>query len=108
MIWETHMSNKKIWQHNAVFWDQEALAQNPWSQPVSKDVTTAAKEGKWAIHITTQPLPTSWLPQNIQDKDILCLASAGGQQAPVLAAAGANITVFDGIRKAIRATMGCY
>ncbi len=27
--------------------------------------------------------------------DILCLASGGGQQAPILAAAGANVTVFD-------------
>jgi len=39
--------SNKIWQHNAVFWDQEALAQKPWSQPVSKDVITAAKEGGW-------------------------------------------------------------
>ncbi len=87
--------SKKIWQHNAAFWDQEALVQNPWSQPVSQDIIAAAKEGKWAIHITKQPLPSSWLPQNIRNKDILCLASAGGQQAPVLAAAGANVTVFD-------------
>jgi SAM-dependent methyltransferase len=27
--------------------------------------------------------------------DVLCLASGGGQQGPVLAAAGANVTVYD-------------
>ena len=87
--------NKKVWQHNADYWDQEALAQNPWSKPVFKDLIVAAKQGKWAVHITKQSLSTDWLPQDIRNKDILCLASAGGQQAPVLAAAGANVTVFD-------------
>ena len=28
-------------------------------------------------------------------QDVLCLASGGGQQGPILAAAGANVTVFD-------------
>jgi 2-polyprenyl-3-methyl-5-hydroxy-6-metoxy-1,4-benzoquinol methylase len=55
----------------------------------------SAKQGEWAIHITKKPIPRSWLPQDIKEKDILCLASAGGQQAPVLAAAGANVTVYD-------------
>jgi ubiquinone/menaquinone biosynthesis C-methylase UbiE len=31
----------------------------------------------------------------IKDLKILCLASAGGQQGPILAAAGAQVTVFD-------------
>jgi len=31
----------------------------------------------------------------VRDRRILCLASAGGQQAPILAAAGARVTVFD-------------
>lgn len=87
--------DNQIGQHNAAFWDQEAVAQHPWSQPVSPDVTAAAQQGHWAIHITKQPLPAGWLPSDIRNKDILCLASAGGQQAPVLAAAGANVTVFD-------------
>jgi ubiquinone/menaquinone biosynthesis C-methylase UbiE len=40
------------------------------------------------------PVPRSWLGE-IQDKSILCLASGGGQQAPILAAAGAKVTSFD-------------
>lgn len=30
---------------------------------------------------------------------VLCLASGGGQQGPILAAAGARVTVFDNSRK---------
>jgi SAM-dependent methyltransferase len=31
----------------------------------------------------------------MEDADVLCLASGGGQQAPIFAAAGANVTVLD-------------
>lgn len=82
-------------QHNASVWDQEALDQKPWSQPVSSEIIASAKNGDWRIYITKEPLPFDWLPQDIIGKDILCLASGGGQQAPVLAAAGANVTVYD-------------
>lgn len=81
--------------HNEAAWDQQALLQHDWSKPVSAQLIAAAKEGQWDIHITKKPIPENWLPKNIQGKDILCLASAGGQQAPILAAAGANVTVFD-------------
>ena len=41
-------------------------------------------------------MPGTWFPdfRNVPT-DVLCLASGGGQQAPILAAAGANVTVFD-------------
>ena len=48
----------KICQHNSSFWDQEALDQKPWSQPVSQDIIAAAKQGEWAIQITKKPLVT--------------------------------------------------
>jgi len=35
-----------------------------------------------------------WFPP-LHGADVLCLASGGGQQGPVLAAAGAQVTVFD-------------
>jgi SAM-dependent methyltransferase len=35
----------------------------------------------------------------VKDKDVLCLASGGGQQAPILAAAGARVTSFDNSAK---------
>lgn len=81
--------------HNAAAWDYQALQQQDWSRPVSCELVASAKKGQWDIHITKKSLPETWLPKNIQNKDILCLASAGGQQAPILAAAGAHVTVFD-------------
>ena len=42
----------------------------------------------------TKPVPRSWFPE-MAGADVLCLASGGGQQAPVFAAAGANVTVLD-------------
>lgn len=80
---------------NEAFWDKEALARHQWSDPVSEELVAQAKQGLWQIHITKSPLPTSWLPKDIANKNILCLASGGGQQGPILAAAGAKVTVFD-------------
>ncbi|MCG8531727.1 MAG: class I SAM-dependent methyltransferase, partial [Desulfovibrionales bacterium] len=40
-------------------------------------------------------IPNKWLGENISGKKILCLAGAGGMQAPILAAAGAMVTVLD-------------
>ena len=46
----------------------------------------------------TKPVPGAWFP-NLRGCDVLCLASGGGQQRPILAAAGANVTVFDNSSK---------
>lgn len=79
---------------NQTAWDKQAEQQQAWSTPVSAELIAAAKEGLWDIHLTPQALPKQWLG-DVKGKRILCLASAGGQQAPVLAAAGAVVTVFD-------------
>jgi len=39
--------------------------------------------------------PPEWIPKNISDMKVLLLAGAGGQQAPLFAAIGADVTVFD-------------
>ena len=46
------------------------------------------------MHLIPNPFPKHWLG-NVKGKKILCLASAGGHQAPILAAAGAKVVVFD-------------
>ncbi|PHM38853.1 class I SAM-dependent methyltransferase [Xenorhabdus innexi] len=79
---------------NQIAWDKQAEEQHPWSVPVSSDMISQAKKGEWQVHLTPKPLPKEWLG-DISRKRILCLASAGGQQAPILAAAGAEVTVFD-------------
>ncbi|MGO1254507.1 MAG: class I SAM-dependent methyltransferase, partial [Alcaligenes aquatilis] len=66
----------------------------PWSLPVSSEQVEQARRGQWQVHLLPSPVPADWLG-DIQGKSVLCLASAGGQQAPILAAAGAKVTVFD-------------
>ena len=39
--------------------------------------------------------PFEWIPKNISDIKVLLLAGAGGQQAPLFAALGADVTVID-------------
>ncbi|HEX6873087.1 MAG TPA: class I SAM-dependent methyltransferase, partial [Micromonosporaceae bacterium] len=52
--------------------------------------------GDWSVVlIGHEPTPRDWFPADLTGVDVLCLASGGGQQGPVLAAAGANVTVFD-------------
>lgn len=76
-------------------WDREVQNGNPWTRPVSMEAIEAARDGKWQIVLTpTKPVPHDWLG-SVQRKDILCLASGGGQQGPILAAAGGHVTVVD-------------
>jgi SAM-dependent methyltransferase len=80
--------------HNSAYWDRQASQQCEWSRPVGPDVIAAARAGRWSVRLTPGPLPEGWLG-DVAGLHILCLASGGGQQAPVLAAAGAVVTVFD-------------
>jgi SAM-dependent methyltransferase len=81
--------------YNREAWDREVERDNEWTVPVGPDVIEAARQGRWEILLTeTRPVPKDWFP-DLQGADVLCLASGGGQQAPVLAAGGANVTVLD-------------
>jgi SAM-dependent methyltransferase len=82
--------------HNRAAWDQEVQAGNEWTVPVGPEVTAAARNGEWSVVlIGYDPVPRDWFPADLTGVDILCLASGGGQQGPVLAAAGAMVTVLD-------------
>lgn len=82
--------------HNRLAWDLQVEADNEWSRPVSTQVVERARRGDWSIVlIGYQPVARSWFPADLHGLDVLCLASGGGQQGPTLAAAGANVTVFD-------------
>ncbi|OCP26460.1 methyltransferase [Ensifer sp. LC54] len=87
-------SNLDLIDHNRQAWDRQASQQCEWSQPVTPELIAAARNGQWQARLTPGDLPQGWLP-DIRGKKILCLASAGGQQAPILAAAGGEVTVFD-------------
>ena len=81
--------------HNRIAWDKQVEWGNPWTIPVSADQTAAARAGQWEIFLTPRkPVPRHWFPP-LQECNVLCLASGGGQQGPILAAAGADVTVLD-------------
>lgn len=66
-----------------------------WSGCASSHQMAAAKEKQLSLPIGVHhPVPAEWL-RNIDGSHILCLAGAGGLQAPLLAAAGAQVTVLD-------------
>ncbi len=82
--------------HNRAAWDRESREGGPWSVPVSPDEVSRARRGDWQIILTpTKPVPQHWFPHNLHGVDILALAGSGGQQAPLLAAAGGRVTVLD-------------
>ncbi|MCX7027876.1 MAG: class I SAM-dependent methyltransferase [Spirochaetes bacterium] len=84
-----------ILSHNREAWTKEVAEGNKWTIPVAHEVVEAARRGEWALLLTpTKSVPRGWFGE-ISGKKVLCLASGGGQQGPVLAAAGAKVTVFD-------------
>lgn len=81
--------------YNRQAWDELVARKNRWTVPVTPAVIQAARAGDWSIVLTpTKPVPRAWFPP-LQALRVLCLAGGGGQQGPVLAAAGARVTVFD-------------
>jgi SAM-dependent methyltransferase len=81
--------------HNRGAWDQEVLHRNDWTIPVDSAQVERARQGDWSVVLTpNKPVPRAWFP-DLRGAHVLCLASGGGQQGPLLAAAGAAVTVFD-------------
>ena len=81
--------------HNRRAWDRRVKEGNsPYTQPVPSEQVEAARQGDWDIHVICSPVPKVWLG-DVEGRDVLCLASGGGQQGPIIAAAGASVTIFD-------------
>lgn len=81
---------------NRTAWDGQVESGCGWTIPVTPEQVEAARRGEWDIILTAvKTVPRNWLPADLRGLDVLCLASGGGQQGPILAAAGANVTVFD-------------
>lgn len=84
-----------ITRYNSKAWDRQVANGNEWTQPVSTEVIERARQGSWQIVLTPiKPVPSSWFPP-LEGREVLLLAGGGGQQGPVLAAAGARVTIFD-------------
>ncbi|MBO0446322.1 class I SAM-dependent methyltransferase [Enterococcus ureilyticus] len=85
-----------IFNQNEKAWDKQVENSTAYTQAVSSESIEQAKNGNWSIIVTThKPVPRNWFPEDLNGINILCLASGGGQQAPILSAAGANVTVVD-------------
>jgi SAM-dependent methyltransferase len=84
-----------IVEHNRAAWDKLVEEQDRWTRPVAPEAIERARCGEFDIYLTpSKPVPKSWFPE-LKGMPTLCLASGGGQQGPLLAAAGADVTVFD-------------
>lgn len=85
-----------IVEHNRDAWNAEAESGgSPWSQPATSEVIERARQGELSLILTpNKSVPQSWLGE-LGGKDVLGLASGGGQQIPLMAAAGAHVTSFD-------------
>ncbi|MFD1019129.1 class I SAM-dependent methyltransferase [Thalassobacillus hwangdonensis] len=82
--------------HNKKAWDKKVEEGAVYTKPVSKEMIETSKSGDWSITVTTEkPVPRNWFPSSLDGLKVLCLAAGGGQQGPVLAAAGAEVTVID-------------
>jgi SAM-dependent methyltransferase len=79
-----------------------------WGTPVSHETIERARHGDWAISLAPRNAPREWFEPYLdsqthlfpfkadgQPVKVLGLAAGGGQQSAILAAAGADVTVFD-------------
>lgn len=90
------MDPSEIVQLNQQAWDtQSRNVSSDWVVPVDQLTLTKASDGDWSVILTpNKAVPTEWFGE-LAGADVLGLASGGGQQMPVLAAAGAQVTSFD-------------
>ncbi len=82
-------------EHNRRAWNRDSAAGERWSVPVDSDAVQRARRGDWRVILTPdKAVPRDWFGA-LAGSRVLCLASGGGQQAPLLAAAGADVVSFD-------------
>lgn len=90
------MTHVDVATYNRRAWDRQVAEGNRWTVPVGPEEVAAARRGDWAVLLTPQrPVPRGWFPPTLAGVRLLALACGGGQQGPVFAAAGADVTVLD-------------
>lgn len=81
-------------EYNRNAWNHQVRSGNRWTVPVGEEEIKKARNGEWSVVLTPfTPVPHEWFPS--KGAKLLGLASGGGQQGPVLAAAGYDVTIFD-------------
>ena len=91
------MNERDVVAHNRAAWNRQVDAGDEWTVGATPEMVAAARAGDLShvVLIGHKPVPRHWLPADLRGVSVLCLASGGGQQGPLLAAAGARVTVFD-------------
>lgn len=87
-----------ILEYNRNAWNLQSQEGCRWSTPFADERIEQAGDGDWSVILTpNQDVPQSWFPSypGLGGVKILGLASGGGQQVPLFAAAGAEVTSFD-------------
>lgn len=91
-----------IVKHNKSAWDSYVDKKDRWTIPVSEQELKNVKKGIWSIVLTpNKTVPHDWFP-DLKGLRILGLASGGGQQGPILATLGADVTIFDNSEKQLQ------
>lgn len=88
---------------NSKTWDQWAKKGIEWSVPITHEEYEQIKDSVWGVYLTPcRTVPREWFLPFTGSK-LLGLASGGGQQMPIFAALGAQVTVFDYSQKQLEA-----
>ena len=89
------MDRNRILQRNRTSWNAQVKKENRWTVAVGPTEIRQARDGKPEIVLTPcKTVPMHWFPK-LDGCPTLMLASGGGQQSPIMAAAGAKVTVLD-------------
>lgn len=85
--------------HNAAAWDAIAVSaedgRHQFTRVLTHEEYLRALDGELKVTLTSAKIvPENWFPP-LKGKRILGLASGGGQQGPVFAAHGADVTITD-------------
>jgi len=88
-----------IVKHNETAWNNYVDKKDRWTIPVSEQELEKVKNGDWKVVLTpNKTVSHDWFPE-LKGLKILGLASGGGQQGPILATLGADVTIFDNSEK---------
>lgn len=88
--------------HNKSAWDNYVDKKDRWTIPVTETELEDVRNGNWGIVLTpNKSVPKNWFPP-LKGLKILGLASGGGQQGPILATLGADVTILDNSKKQLQ------
>ncbi|HOE83788.1 MAG TPA: class I SAM-dependent methyltransferase [Sphaerochaeta sp.] len=86
-------------EQNAKAWDHLVEKGNIWTDGVTDKQIEAARSGELDMVLSPfKRVKAEWVG-DVRGKKVLALACGGGQQGPLLALAGAEVTVFDASEK---------